>query len=655
MQRGLMVDGKVLIPDLLRSMPSARAVLDRYGLRGCGGEWGPVETLDFFAKAHDVPLPLLLQDIRNSQDGTPVSDRPGLSPDDKLADAIYRPFFKAGILTILSVGAVWGAYLLLRIAYQRSFSAAGLHEVNAHGHAQIFGWVGLFVMGFAYQAFPRFKHTSLLHPRLAWLTLWLMLAGIVVRSIAEPLTSSWSRLGVAAIAGSALECVAIGIFIWIIAQTFRASKRPIASYDYYVYCSLGWFLIQAIYETAYLATTLAAPDREAVLSLVRTWQGAMREVQIHGFALLMILGVSQRIFPNFYGFPAVSRRTSLVSLALVNAAVVGEVVSLVLMGRSHIWAAAWYGSVLLLIGALLVLVRSWHIFARSSEADRSLKFLRSAYIWLFVSLGMLVFLPVYQFGFLSRFAPDGAAAQVGFSHAYYGAVRHAITVGFISLMIMGVAAKVVPTLNGVDIRALSPLWRPFILVNAGCALRVSAQVATDFTNLAYPFAGVSGLFEVTGLALWGVHLWRIMIGRSRLRHVPQPSCPSPSEDGRITGSDHVGEILERGPDLLGIFLAFGFKPLANPLLRKTLAARITIDQACRMMDVDARKLLEALNNANPQQKARFALPVVSDEPSRSAPVPTGGYFSPEPRESDADVQKENEPCTQPTHCELNIG
>jgi hypothetical protein len=46
---------------------------------------------------------------------------------------------------------------------------------------------------------------------------------------------------------------------------------------------------------------------------------------------------------------------------------------------------------------------------------------------------------------------------MGFSHAFSGATRHAITVGFISLMIMGVAAKVVPTLKGVDVRTLPAL------------------------------------------------------------------------------------------------------------------------------------------------------------------------------------------------------
>src|SRR6516165_8303917 len=139
------VDEKVMIPDLLQAAPQARPVLDRYGLRGCGGPLGPVESLGFFAKAHDVPIERLLQELRGALEQPDV-----VSPDpagDSLADTIYRPFFKAGIAIVLTLGAVWGAYLLLRIGFLGTFTAAGLHEVNAHGHAQIFGWVGLFVMG----------------------------------------------------------------------------------------------------------------------------------------------------------------------------------------------------------------------------------------------------------------------------------------------------------------------------------------------------------------------------------------------------------------------------------------------------------------------------------------------------------------------------
>ena len=59
-------DEQTLIPDLLQTSPQARAVLDRYGLRGCGGPNGPYESLGFFARAHDVPIAALLQELHGA-------------------------------------------------------------------------------------------------------------------------------------------------------------------------------------------------------------------------------------------------------------------------------------------------------------------------------------------------------------------------------------------------------------------------------------------------------------------------------------------------------------------------------------------------------------------------------------------------------------
>ena len=157
-------DQQTMIPDLLRAQPQTRRVLDRYGLRGCGGALGPHESLEFFARTHDVPLDQLLREIREALESSDTEESGRFSFSETLADSIYRPFFRAGIAVVLTLGAAWGVILLLRIAWSGSFTAATLQEVNAHGHAQIFGWVGLFVMGFALQAFPRFKHTSLAHP-----------------------------------------------------------------------------------------------------------------------------------------------------------------------------------------------------------------------------------------------------------------------------------------------------------------------------------------------------------------------------------------------------------------------------------------------------------------------------------------------------------
>jgi hypothetical protein len=327
--------------------------------------------------------------------------------------------------------------------------------------------------------------------------------------------------------------------------------------------------------------------------------------------LLMILGVSQRLFPHFYGLPAPNSRWAGVALIALNVAVIGESSGLVLMHYGgHAWAALWYASVLLLSGTVVALVRGWRIFGPAPDSDRSLKFLRAAYVWLFLSLGMLVLLPAYQYGVLRWLAPESAAAQLGFSHAYYGAIRHAITVGFISLMIVGVAAKVVPTLNGVDVRALSRLWAPFVLLNLGCALRVVSQTATDLTARAFPLAGVSGVLEVSGLALWGVHLWLIMMGRARRRAITPSAQVSPGMP--VLAVHFVGDVLDHYPYLLETFLTYGFRPLANPLFRRTVARFVTIQQACRQVGVDVAQFLEALNGTIAKQTgARLALPILS--------------------------------------------
>ncbi|NUQ61856.1 MAG: NnrS family protein [Pirellulales bacterium] len=424
---------------------------------------------------------------------------------------LYRPFFRAGIAVVLTLGAAWGALLLLRIAWAGSFTAIGLQEINAHGHAQIFGWVGLFVMGFAYYGLPRLKQVPLAHPRMAQASLWLMGVGLVVRSGFQAAVAGWAGFGVPAVLGSLAEIAAIGILVWVVLGTLGSATTALEVLDDYVLTALGWFFVQAVLEAVYFTATLLAPGTAELLWLVATWQGPLREIQIHGFAMLMILGVSQRLLPELYGLKQPSKARSLTSLVVLNAALIGVVAGLVLMRLSgHAWAALWYLSVLVMVAATVALVWGWGLFGRVERSDRSLKYVRAAYVWLFISLAMLALLPAHQFGLLAWLAPESRAAEMGFSHAYYGAIRHGVTVGFVSMMIMGVAARMVPEFQGIRGDGLGPLWMPFLLVNAGCAIRVLSQTWTDFAAPAFSVAGPSGLLELTGLAIWGVHLWRIM-------------------------------------------------------------------------------------------------------------------------------------------------
>ena len=111
---------------------------------------------------------------------------------------------------------------------------------------------------------------------------------------------------------------------------------------------------------------------------------------------------------------------------------------------------------------------------------------------------MLVALPAYQFAALPAINPDSAAVHTGFSHAYYGATRHAITVGFVSLMILGVAGKVVPVLRGADPRRLPRPVGAVRAVNAGCTLRVVGQTATDWADWVFPWPGRAASWRSRG-------------------------------------------------------------------------------------------------------------------------------------------------------------
>src|SRR5687768_4593701 len=234
-----------LLPDVLREHPQARTVFDRHGLRGCGGRLGPYESIGLFARAHAVDERRLLREpeaVIASPDKSPPAEA-GTRP--AVADTTYRRFFTAGIALILTAGATWGAWLLWQIGVAGHFTGASLHHVNAHGHAQIYGWVGLFIMGFAYQAFPRLWHTDLVAPRPAVAAFVAMLVGLAVRTAGMTLSGRWALALPAALAGGALEAAAVLAFAGQIIAIYRRSLVKFEPYVGFVFMALAWFVAQA--------------------------------------------------------------------------------------------------------------------------------------------------------------------------------------------------------------------------------------------------------------------------------------------------------------------------------------------------------------------------------------------------------------------------
>ncbi len=506
------------IAEVLERCASARRIFDQHGLRGCGGVGGPAESLEFFATVHQANLDELLREL-NAEIAKPSAA--ALPFQESIADYIYRRFFKAGVAVVLSIGAFWGAINLLQLAVARGFGRLDMMApIHAHAHAMIFGWMGLFVMGFAYQSFPRFKNTTLWHPELANLTFYLMLAGIGLRVVAEMLRRGVLAISLASVS-AAVEVTAVALFITILICTARKSIEPPVYYEKFIFAAYFWFLVQALLDPILFFAKATAYSQAQMISRVALLDGPLRDMQLLGFGALIIAGVSQRFVPHVYGLQRPPRDLHRPLFILINGALLLDIASYValrLTGRSVFIYTLELAYVLMLAWAVL-LVKQLGIFSRAAQPDRTLKFVRTAFVWLLAAAAMLPF-----------FLPYGFWTRQGFAHDYMAAYHHAYTVGFVSMMIVGIASRVVPILAGLGASRLSRLWGPFLLLNIGCIGRVSLQITADwFPQVAFPLVGLTGFLEVAALSWWGIELWRVMniaANRPKLLVTPvQPARP----------------------------------------------------------------------------------------------------------------------------------
>jgi len=234
---------------------------------------------------------------------------------------------------------------------------------------------------------------------------------------------------------------------------------------------------------------------------------AMREAQFLGFVANMIFGVALVKMNSCFGAKAATRELGNAAFAAWNIGVVLRMFGWVTyfrsgMDASSVWAYQ-FSSVVLACGAVFFVVSS-HIFERTSFSLPSHKFIRAAFAWLLIG------------GVLQLLEPTHLR-QIGaeFSHAYIGAIRHALTVGFISQMIIGVGSHVIAKMNDIPDSLQRRFMATFWLLNLGNAGRVALEIATDYTPRAFAPMGFTGFVELAGLALWATAMIRIMVASRR--------------------------------------------------------------------------------------------------------------------------------------------
>jgi NnrS protein len=422
---------------------------------------------------------------------------------------IYRPFFLAGILTVLTAGCALGAFALLGISRAGTYTAsAWTPHILAHANSQLFGWVGFFVIGFALQEHPPAEAKVRLFHLLASISLIALTAGIVLRFIAEPLVLTHRVLGVS-VGLAACYCQILGVLVFLINQRVTRFKGVRGWQSYFVTGSLGLFLIIALAEPFIF---LGSHQAEAIANtqFIAEWFPPLRDAQFLGFVTMMIFGVSLTKFHTCFGMPEANRSCGLLGL-------LWWVVGLVLHVTGHIWAyrhsfagasstAHFVGSLCLAVGAVYVVVAT-NVFANVQKKLRSHKFIRAAYLWLLVA-GLLMIVEPLHLRYTDQL----------FSHAYTGAIRHALTVGFISQMIVGVGSHVIATMKDLGDSKLNPLWATFVLLNIGNLGRVACEIGTDYDKFFFLPMGLTGFLELAGLALWAIPIAKIILPRRRLVH-----------------------------------------------------------------------------------------------------------------------------------------
>lgn len=425
---------------------------------------------------------------------------------DQASVTIYKPFFLAGILSVLTAGCTLGAIALLGISLKGSYTAdVWTPYVLAHANSQLYGWVGFFIMGFALQQHaPSMSKLKLFHAMAYW-SLGLMAVGIGLRFVAEPLVKSdpgiWLPVGVFS---GILQFVAVALFVVTMQTTRHRTGEPLPWQGRFVLTSLAWLLIVSAAEPFYFALAHQADPTKGIL-FVAQYFAPYREAQFLGFVAMMIFGIALAKMNSCFGAKPAHRDLALTALVVWNIGLLGRMAGWILYFRQDMRPGSGMlyetGGAMLAFAAVALVIAT-RMFEGLSASYSSHKFIRSAFVWLLISGALLLLEPIHL-----------KATGMPFSHAYIGAIRHAVTVGFISQMILGVGMHVVGRMNDVPDSAQKSLWFAFILINLGNAGRVALEIATDYSPSGFRPMGFTGFVELTGLAIWAWYVAKPMIAQ----------------------------------------------------------------------------------------------------------------------------------------------
>jgi len=565
------INHSMLVSDINRDHPQCRRVFESYGLGGCGGELGPPEPLFIFAAAHRVPLAELVNELNRAARGEWREESGRREAESKAvasareqfdSENLYKRFVFGALFVALTAGFGLGVVNLTRIALAQSYYEISGVLKQVHGHAQVFGWVGLFIMGVAFHAVPRMKMQSLRPGRAAKTGFWLMFSGVLMRAVAQPFGAT--TVGRFAVLGSGLmELCAVGLFVWLLVRVILGSEQEHEFHEKYIWASVGWFAVLAawnlwIVTQMFLSRSVGIPALQDAL-----WIHAA----FFGFIANMIFGFSLRVLPHFLGLRQAKVFPANTAFWLWNTAI---------FLRYPVERLAWAASTLEAV-AIVLFVWALGIFARR-RTKIDIKGVDNQFAW-FIKVGYAWLLVVAVIPFHADVFRLSASA------------RHTMAVGFITPLILGVAYRVLPIFNGVNLWSTRLMRASFWALTGGSTLAFAMAFNTVFeTTWSYAWSGIAGWFVFSALVMFAINIGMTL--RSKAEKF--------TRDSEVKLTTRVTELLEVCPDLRPVLIHGGLSGLAT--MWHNPPRFVTIELAARRHGIDPQPLIGILNEEIKRRK-----------------------------------------------------
>ncbi|HEX8924189.1 MAG TPA: NnrS family protein [Terriglobales bacterium] len=406
-------------------------------------------------------------------------------------------YVSTGLAFMLLPGTFLGVWNLISITNHHAAETVSAPWIQAHGHAQIFGWIGSFILGIGFHSIPTVRRKFAL--RAGWTCFALWNAGVLLRWATNVYLWQWRVL---LPVSASLELLAFLIFFRAVSQheAKDSGKSKLEGWVWIVIvATIGFFatllvnLGTVIYLARYGASPAVPPALDQRFLTLCAW----------GFLVPFVWGFSTKWLPIFLGLKPTDMHLMASALGINT---LGVIVA---------QAGNFYIATVLALHGVIFAIVALKLFQATASAPKIggihksfPVFVRTAYVWLLVAAALSIW-----------------ASRTHNSAGIWGASRHALTVGFIGVMVFSIGQRVLPAFSGMKL-LFSPRIMLFALLSlsVGCTLRVSSEVLAyqDYAQWAWKVLPVSALLELTGVTLFAFNL--IATFASRPAHLQRQSA-----------------------------------------------------------------------------------------------------------------------------------